>query len=215
MGGSTPKLYGYWRSSASWRVRWAFELKKIPYEYVPVNFLNGERESPAHLARNPLGALPVLEVSPGQFVSESLAIIEWIEETFPKQGPSLLPGTAIDRACIRQLAEIINSETAPLQTPRAQRKHTDNADERAAWAKHWIVEGLRAFDVLSTPHRKDFCFGNQVTLADLCLIPQIYNALRYSIDVKAQFPALWEIYNRSLATEACAKASPERQSDAV
>jgi maleylacetoacetate isomerase len=208
------KLYGYWRSSASWRVRWALNLKGLAYEYVPVNILSGENRSPEHLARNPLGALPVLEVAPGEILSESLAMFEWMEETYPQAGVSLFPGTPLDRARIRSLCEIINSGTAPLQTPRVQKRHSDDAKEREAWAAHFIREGLDTYEKLSRPWRGAWSVGDAISAADLCLVPQIYNALRYGLDMARDFPALDAIYRQALATETCAAASPEKQEDA-
>ena len=209
---SSPTLYGYWRSSASWRVRWAFELKGLPYRYVPVNLLNGENKTPQHLARNPLGAVPVLEVD-GRFLSESLPILEWLEETHPTSAP-LYPKDPWSRAQIRALCEIINSETGPLQTPRAQKRHSDDPAAREAFAIHFIREGLALFDGLSKPLRDTWSGGKDLTVADLCLIPQIYNAVRYKIAVSSEFPELWKIYERAMSTEACRKAAPDAQIDA-
>lgn len=207
------KLYGYWRSSATWRVRWGFGLKGIAYDYVPVNILSGETRQPAHLARHPMGALPVLEIEPGIFLCESLAMLEWADETHP--GPKLYPGSPIERARIRSLCEIINSDTAPVQTPRAQKRHSDDATARADWARHFIREGLDTYEKVSRPWRGTWSVGNTVSAADLCLVPQIYNALRYQIDVAREFPALDDIYQRALGTEICRAASPEQQPDAV
>jgi maleylacetoacetate isomerase len=211
-----PRLYGYWRSSASWRLRWAFALKKFDFEYVPVNILKGEPKEPAHLARNVLGLLPIFEPTEGVYLAESLAVMEWLEETHSPHAtlPTLYPGSAIDRARIRGLCELINADTAPLQTPRAQKRHSDDPAERSAWAAHFIREGLKGFEGMSKAFRKEFSYGSQVTAADLCLVPQIYNALRFGLDVANEFPALWEIYSRCRQTEECAVASPERQVDA-
>ncbi len=223
---TSPRLYGYWRSSATWRVRWAFALKELPYEYVPVNILKGETQAPAHLARHPLGMLPVLETAPGAMLVESLAMLEWLDERYPETY-ALYPGCADDRATVRALCEIINSGTAPLQTPRAQKHHSDDPEKRAEWGTHFTREGLRTFDrlrenVLARPFHDEkidvesapFSLGARVTAADLCLVPQIYNALRFKIDVANEFPRLWRIYENSLRTRACSDASPERQSDA-
>lgn len=207
------RLYGYWRSSASWRVRWAFELKKLAYEYVPVNILAGDNKKPEHLARNPMGALPVLDTGRGVLLSESLAIMEWLEEEF--RGYSLYPGSALDRAQVRALCEIVNSGIGPLQTPRAQNRHSSNADERAAWAKDFIRQGLHTYDRLSARERGAFSFRDDVSAADLCLVPQLYNARRYGIDLAQEFPELGAIYERCMATPECLKASPEKQIDAV
>lgn len=213
-GAPAIKLYGYWRSSASWRARWGFELKRVAYEYVPVNILKREHKGPEHLRRNPLGALPVMEVN-GTFVCESLAMLEWMDESFPKQGAPLYPRTPLERAQVRALCEIINSETGPLQTPRAQNRHSQDLEEKNAWARDFIREGLAAYDKLSQAVRGSWSFGDQVTAADICLIPQIYNALRYSIPVADEFPALHALFERALRTEECLRASPEKQIDAA
>lgn len=210
----TLKLYGYWRSSNSWRVRWALELKGIAYEYIPVNLLTGENKQSEHLARHPLGFLPVIEVNQGLYLAESLAIIEWIEEVYSLQGPSFFPGTPLERAKIRELAETINADVMPLQSPRVQKRHSADAAEQKAWAAHFVREGLKAFEVLSRGTRQRYSFFDTLSLADLCLVPQIYNALRFDIDVAQEFSDLWGIYERCLASEACRKAAPESQSDA-
>jgi maleylacetoacetate isomerase len=210
-----PRLYGYWRSSASWRVRWGFELKQVDYEYAPVNILKKENRERAHLARNPAGALPVLEVEPGHYLAESLAILEWLDETYPKQGLRLYSGTSFERARIRQLCEIINSGTGPLQTPHAQGQHSADAKERQKWAQYWIERGLRIFDQVSASRRGLYSVGDKPTAADLCLIPQIYNAKRFGVDVQTLAPGLAKIFDRALATPECHRAAPEQQVDAV
>jgi len=214
MSDSPLKLYGYWRSSASWRLRWALRLKDIPFEYVPVNILKGEHLEAAHLARNPLGILPVVEPEKGMFLCESLAIFEWLEESFPHKGPSLFPGSPLQRARIRSLCEIINAETAPLQTPRALKRHSADTSERTAWATHFIGEGLRAYESLSRPLRGEWSVGDQLSAADLCLVPQIYNAHRYGIDMTQELAPLERLFRKALGLEACQATSPERQSDA-
>ncbi len=209
------KLYGYWRSSNSWRVRWALDLKKVDYKYIPIDLLKGENQQPAHLARHPLGALPVVEINQGIYLSQSMAILDWIEEVYSLKGPALFPGLPLERAKIRELCEIINSDTMPLQSPRVQKKYSSNAIDQKSWASHFIREGLRAFDVISRVTRKTYSFQDQITAADICLIPQIYNANRYGIDMPKEFPELWAIYERVIKTESCFKASPEQQADAV
>jgi len=209
-----PKLYGYWRSSASWRLRWAFELKQSSYQYIPVNILSGENKSPAHLARNSMGLLPLLEYAPGKFFAESLAIIQWLDET-RESGKKLLPADPVLRSHCRALAELINAETAPLQTPRAQKKHSSDLDEQKEFAAFFIREGFKGFSAMCAPFRKKFCVGDEISLADLCLIPQMYNAGRFSISCETEFPDLWEIYKECLKTPECLISSPDRQIDAL
>lgn len=211
----TLEVYGYWRSSASWRVRWALELKGALYDYVPVNILNDEHNSEWFRAMNPNAALPLLVINKKELVHQSMAIIEWIEETYNLDEAQLFPGSPWQRAKIRELCEIINADTAPLQTPRTQKRHSQNTDEKSAWAAEWIQRGLRTFDLSSVPVRGKWCVGDDVTAADLFLIPQIYNAVRYQIDVATLHPELWRIYQAALATPECHKASPEQQIDAI
>jgi maleylacetoacetate isomerase len=208
------KLYGYWRSSCSWRVRWALNLKEVAYEYVPVNLLKDENRSPEHLKRNALGALPVLEINNEFYLSQSLPILEWIDEVYALKGPSLFPGTPLERAHVRALCEIINADTGPIVMPRVQKAASPDPAGRTAWVQPWIREGLKAFDITSHHSRGQFSFQDRVSAADLCLIPQIYNARRYEIDVQKEFPELFRIWERCLATESCLKASPEQQPDA-
>jgi maleylacetoacetate isomerase len=206
------KLYGYWRSSASWRVRWAMMLKKLPFDYVPVNLLKGEHKGPEHLKLNPSGLVPMLVTPEDVKIVQSLAILEYLESEFPN--PPLFGKSSLEGAQIRSLCEIINADTAPLQTPRVQKRHSADADEQAQWAREWIRAGLKSFAALR-PQGAHFAAGEALSAADLLLVPQIYNALRYKIDVAAEFPALMEIYDRCLETEDGRRASPEKQADAV
>jgi len=209
------RLYGYWRSSASWRVRWALNLKEISFEYVPVNLLKGENSTPDFLRKNPAGAVPVLDLGDGRTITESLAIIEWIEEVFSLKGPSLFPGTAYERARVRQLSELVNSGISPLQIPKVQKRVSSDPLLKNEWAQSWIKEGLIVFDKLSRDIRKTFSVGDQLSTADICLIPQIYNAIRYEIDVEKNFPDLFRIYTTCRKLPSCIKADPENQIDAV
>lgn len=211
----TLDLYGYWRSSASWRVRWALELKGALYHYVPVNILKEEHVTEDFKKLNPSASLPVLVINKTQVLRQSMAIIEWIEETYKLEEALLFPGDFFKRAKIRELCQIINADTAPLQTPRTQKRHSQNADERSAWAAEFINRGLGAFEKSSADLRGSWSIGNQITAADLFLIPQIYNALRFGIDVAATYPSLWSIYQRALKTPECHRSSPEQQVDAI
>jgi maleylacetoacetate isomerase len=173
-------LYHYWRSSSSWRVRFALEVKKIAYEKIAVNLLNGESESAEHLKRNPAGFVPVLKTSDGHLLTESLSIIRYLDELFPE--PPLLPGTAYDRAKIWSLAEIINSGTHPLQNlPVLERVSSDKAVQKT-WAQHFIRKGLETYEHACSRHAGRYSYGDSLTVADLCLIPQLYNANRYEVD---------------------------------
>jgi maleylacetoacetate isomerase len=211
--GAEFRLYHYWRSSSSWRVRWALQLKGIECEFVPINLLSDETESEAHRSRNPFGYVPVLEwIHPtaqqkNPFLTESMAIIEYLDERFPK--PSLLPQDIFLRAKTRQLAEMINSGTQPLQNPSVASFHSAEAEEQKRWNRHWITAGFQAYETLVKECSDGFSVGNQVTLADLFLIPQCYNALRNDISL-SQFPTIEKIYHRAMSTESCQKASPDQ-----
>lgn len=201
-------LHHYWRSSCSWRVRWAMNIKNVAYDSVPVNILTGEHRAPDYVARNPAGLLPGLDVG-GNFFGESLAMIEWLEEIYPQ--PALLPKDPLERLRVRQLAMIIASGTQPLQNPSVINYYTSDAEEKKKHAAHWIRHGLQTFQKVRSYGKPGlYSFGDSVTTADLCLIPQIYNALRFGIDM-AEFRDLQEIYDRCLKLPACDQAAPHNQ----
>lgn len=208
------KLYGYWRSSASWRIRWALKVKKIPYDYIPVNILKEEHREPTHLSRVPMGTLPVIEIEPRNFLSQSLPIMLWIEETFSSE-PYLFSKDRTYRYKILELCELINSDTAPLQTPRAQKAYSEQPEGKAAWAKGFIIKGLSAFQTLIGNSGGKYCLGDNLTAADLFLIPQMYNARRFGIDPEKEFPKLHSIYEHCTQLPECVDSSPDKQCDAV
>lgn len=210
------KLYHYWRSSSSWRVRWALELKGIKPNYVHIDLLSGESESPSHLARHPFGYVPVLELEADQGetgvwprrIIESVAMIEWLDEVFP--APSLYSGDAFDRAHIRALAEVINADTQPIQNVTVFEKHSSDLQERQAWVRYFIERGLGVYQKLAQARAGKFSVGDQITACDLFLIPQCYNALRFGINLATEFPLLERIYANALATSACHATAPEQ-----
>lgn len=199
-------LYHYWRSSSSWRVRWALELKGLKAKMVAVNLLDGESEREPHLSRHPLGYVPVLNVD-GRNLIESAAIIEWLEENHPS--PQLYPGDSFSRAHIRALVELINADTQPIQNLNVVDHHTSNADEKKRWQQHFIRRGLAAFQQLAKARAGRFSVGDRVTAADLYLIPQCYNALRFDVSL-SEFPLIERIYNEAMLTPACQATAPER-----
>ncbi len=210
------RLYHYWRSSSSWRVRWGLTIKGITPEYVPVSLLDGEAEAPEHRSRNPLGYVPVLEFldapadSSARFLTESLAILELLDETQP--GPGLLPpksGDPLARARARQLAEIINSGTQPIQNPTVFQMHSDDAAAQKRWAQFWIHNGLAAYEHWASKTAGLFSVGDQITLADLCLVPQIYNATRFDVTLE-RYPTVKRVYEAALSTPECQAAAPDR-----
>jgi len=204
--GSGFKLYHYWRSSSSWRVRFAMEYKKIPFEPIAVSLLNGESESPEHLKRNPAGLVPVLETPDGKYLTESLAIIRYLEEIHAT--PTLFPGTPLDHARIWALAEVINSGTHPIQNPPVVQRHSSDPAEQKRWMQYWIHQGLETYEKLCTAEAGLFSHGDQLSLADLCLIPQCYNATRHGVDFR-QFPTIARIHDSCSALESLKKSHPD------
>jgi maleylpyruvate isomerase len=196
------RLYGFWRSSATWRVRVALAHKKLPYEYVPVNLRKdgGEQNTPAFRAKNPMGRVPVLELEldgETRLVSESMAILELVEERFPDL--PLLPKDAFLRARARQLAMLIASGIQPLQNTSVQ-LHIENEMHMDAtpWIRHWVTSGLAAVETIARETAGTYAIGDDVTFADLCIVPQLFFARRFAIDL-AQYPTLVRV------DEACAK----------
>jgi maleylacetoacetate isomerase len=182
-----PVLFDYWRSSASYRVRIALYLLGIEYDAVPVNLLKKEHKSPAHMARNPRGAVPVLDID-GQRLTQSLAIVEYLHETHP--GSTLLPADAPGRSRVRALADAIAMDIHPLcnlgPTGYVMELTGGGDAVRKAWMQKFIGEGMVAFEVmLDHPATGRFCHGDTPTVADLCLVPQLYNALRWEVDLTA------------------------------
>lgn len=199
-------LYHYWRSTSSWRVRWALELKGLKPAFVHVDLVNGESESPQHLARHPLGYVPVLDVD-GRKLLESVAIIEWLEENIP--GPQLYAGDSFTRAHIRMLVELINADTQPIQNPTVTEKHSSDAALKKEWNQYFISRGLAAFEKLVASRAGRHCVGDQITAADLFLIPQCYNAVRFDVDL-AQFPVVQRLNAAALSTPQAIASHPDR-----
>lgn len=211
------QLYSYYRSSAAFRVRIALNLKGLTYEYMPVHLLRdgGEQHAPDYQAMNPTELVPTL-VDGGIAIGQSLAIIEYLEETHPS--PALLPKDAMQRAQIRAFAQSIACDIHPLNNLRvlSYLKHNLHVDEVAknGWYTHWIGIGLLALEQQLAQHdARDFCFGTKASLADCCLIPQVYNALRFDCDM-SQLPRINQIYQHCMGLEAFINAAPELQPDA-
>ncbi len=208
------KLYNYWRSSASWRVRIGLHWKALPFEYVAVN-LAGEQNEPAHLARNAIGQVPVLELDEGpiRYLGQSLAILEYLEETHPE--PPLLPRAPILRARARQLAELINSGIQPMQNPRLLNliKRDHGGDERAL-ARGYIERGLQAFVALLPETAGRFCVGDAVSFADVCLVPQLNAARRFGVTLDGELAPLVAIESRLEVLPAFQQAAASAQPDA-
>jgi maleylacetoacetate isomerase len=212
------KLYGYWRSTAAWRVRIALNLKGIDWEYASVHLLRdgGEQRGPAFLARNAQGLVPALETN-GLVLTQSLAILEYLEETHP--APALLPNDPAGRARVRSLAQLIACDLHPLNNLRVlqQLRERFGLDEqqRDEWVRHWVREGLGALEtrLAREPATGRFCHGDAPGLADCCLVPQLYNARRYRCGLD-EFPTLLRIEAACDELEAFRRAVPDRQPDA-
>jgi maleylacetoacetate isomerase len=200
-------LYHYWRSTSSWRVRFMLAQKKIEVKYVHVNLLDNETERPEHLKRNPMGFVPVLEIAPGKYLFESVAIGEWLEETHP-QNP-LLPKDSFARAEIRALCEWINAGIQPLGNLTVTDHLSNDPEEKKAWTQHWVRRGFTAYEKLIAKTSGDFCFGNQLTMADIFLVPQCYAALRNEVDLNG-FPTIARINANILQTEGAQATHPDR-----
>jgi len=212
------KLYNFFRSSASYRVRIALNLKGLAYEYLPIHLRRsgGEQYTPEYRAINPQSLIPTLE-DEGRLATQSLAILEYLEEQYPT--PPLLPKTPADRATVRAMALAVACEIHPLQNLRVLNylKNTfhQSEEDTQAWCRHWIEGGLTALEqlVVAVPDHSNFCFGDTPTFADLCLVPQLYNARRFGCDL-SRFPTLVEIDETCRALPAFANAVPEKQPDA-
>jgi maleylacetoacetate isomerase len=208
------KLHGYFRSSASYRVRIALNLKGLCTEHITHHLRKGEQRDPAFLAINPQGLVPVLEDDEGAVLSQSLAIIEWLDETHPE--PPLLPKDPLIRAKVRAFADVIACDTHPVQNLKvlARLRELGLAEDKVtAWAGWANREGLAACEKLIANEPGPFCFGATPTIADLCLVPQLANARRFGVDVNA-FPRLLQAEAAAKAMEAFAFAAPDRQPDA-
>ncbi len=207
MHASDLVLYEYWRSSCSWRVRWALQYKGISYISQHINLLQNEQNSLDFLRENPAGSVPALKTPTGVF-SESFAMLEWLEERYPS--PALLPQNPESRLYVRQLALTLLAGTQPLQNLSVQRYAREAPEARREWAHHWMHRGLRIYEALLVQHGRcgTYSWGSQLSFADLCLVPQCYNALRVGMDLGV-YPILAGIYQRALATEACQLTHPD------
>ena len=213
------KLYGYWRSTAAWRVRIALNLKGIDWESVPVHLVRdgGEQRRPEYLRLNPQGLVPALECD-GKLLTQSLTIIEYLEETHP--APPLLPGDPAGRARVRSLAQLIACEIHPLNNLRVLQylEHRLRLDEaqRTGWYQHWVCEGLRALEMrlAAEPETGRYCHGEAPGLADCCLVPQLYNARRFGCELES-FSTLLAVEAACMELEAFRRAAADAQPDAA
>jgi maleylpyruvate isomerase len=209
------RLYDYWRSSAAYRVRIALNYKGLAYEQVPIDLRAGAQRAPEFLAINPQGLVPVLE-DEGVRLTQSLPILNYLEERYPE--PALLPKDAAGRATSRAIAVAIACEIHPLNNLRVlqylDRELGLGEAQRLAWYRHWMAEGLGAIEAMLVRSAGTFCVGDAPSLADVCLVPQVYNARRYECELEP-YPTIRRIDERCREIEGFAEAAPERQPDAV
>ncbi len=212
------ELYTYFRSTAAYRVRIALNLKGLQADYRYVHLMKdgGQQRQPAYRTVNPQGLVPALEDN-GQVLTQSLAILEYLEETHPQ--PPLLPKDALGRARVRALAQIVVSDIHPLNNLRVlkylEKELAADESARKQWYYHWVAEGFTAIEELlsGNPATGTFCHGGQPTLADICLVPQVFNAKRFSVDL-SPYPTIQRIDSRCLTLKAFSDAAPENQTDA-
>jgi len=209
------KLYTYFRSSAAFRVRIALNLKGLAVESAFVHLAKGEHLQPAYRAVNPQGLVPALQVD-GALLAQSIAIMEYLEETHPQ--PPLLPTDPLGRARVRGLSLIVACEIHPLNNPRAL-KYVKNVlghgqDEVDAWYRHWIADGLAKLEAeLGRPGTGRHSHGDTPTMADCCLVPQIFNAQRFNCDL-APYPTVMRVFEACMQLDAFDRAQPGKQADA-
>ena len=209
------KLYTYFRSSAAFRVRIALNLKGIAYQPMFVHLAKGEHRAASYTKVNPQALLPTLELDDGTRLNQSLAIIEYLDETHPQK--PLVPKDAQGRARVRSLSYLIASEIHPLNNLRVlqhlKRALSQSEDQVSAWYRHWIADGLAKLEGELASNKSRFCHGDAPTMADCCLVPQIFNAKRYQSDL-APYPQTMRVFEACMQLEAFDRAQPSKQPDA-
>lgn len=212
------RLHSYWRSSAAYRVRIGLNLKALAYDTVPVHLVRdgGDQHRPDYVDTNPQRLVPVLQHGQ-RMLRQSLAILEYLDEMWPE--PQLLPSTARERQRVRALAQLVACDIHPLNNLRVlqffERDWNVPQPERDNWVRHWMIEGFAAFEALLQHHPStgEFCDGHAPTIADCCLIPQVYNARRFGVDL-SPYPTIVRIEQLCLGLPAFDDARPENQPDA-
>ena len=209
------KLYNYFRSSASFRVRIALNLKGLAYDYVPVHLAKGEQKLPEFAALTAEGLVPLLELDDGQRLTQSMAIIEYLDETHPQ--PALLPADAAGRARVRALSQIVACEIHPLNNLRVLKYLVNDLkasdDAKNAWYKHWVRLGLQSYEARLAERPGTYSHGDAPTLADCCLVPQIFNAQRFDCDLSG-LPRTMAVFDACMQLNAFQKAQPSACPDA-
>jgi maleylacetoacetate isomerase len=209
------KLYSHWRATAPYRVRIGLALKGLPYDYVPIDLARNDQHQAEYRAVNPQRLTPALEVSSGEVLTQSLAILEWLEETHPQ--PPLLPTDPLDRARVRAMAGIVACDIHPLNNLRVLRalKAMDvSAPRQARWSERWIVDGFAALEPMVARYGAGYAFGETPTLADCLLVPQVYSARRFEVDL-TPFPAVLAAADKAAAHPAFIAAHPDNQPGAT
>lgn len=206
------RLHGYWRSGTSYRTRIALNLKGVAYEQVGIDLRSGAQRSEAFLALNPQGLVPALETDDGHILTQSPAILEWLDEIHPD--PPLLPNAPVERAIVRGMAATIACDIHPLNNLRILNAVRElDADAVPVWTARWIAAGFAALELMIARHGQGFAFGATPTLADCHLVPQVYSAERFGVDL-APYPLLLAAAEHARAHPAVAAAHPDRQPDA-
>lgn len=213
-----PVLYSYWRSSCSWRVRIALALKNIEYDYVPVHLVKNEQMADLYTKMNTSEEVPTLCID-GYVLNQSLAIIEYLNET-RTSGLALLPKDPKTRAKVRQISDIIAQGIQPVQNLRVLRKimgwyddEKEKTKKKVEWGRHWIAHGFKSLEKVLVESAGRYSCGDSVTVADLCLVPQVYNANRFKVDM-TQFPTINRVHENLVVLPAFKKAHPDMQPDA-
>ena len=208
---SRPVLYDYYRSSAAYRVRIALNLKGVDYESRPVNLADGAQRSDDYRAVNPQGLVPMLEID-GQRLTQSLSIIMYLATRFPE--PPLLPADAAEAAHVRAMALLVACDIHPLNNLRVLKYLKSELghaqDEVDRWYVHWITEGLSALEAMAAPRAGRFLYGDSPTIADVCLVPQLYNARRFNVPLD-DYPNLLRADENANKLDAFALAHPDKQ----
>jgi maleylpyruvate isomerase len=205
------KLYGFFRSGAAYRVRIALNLKGLTVEHIPRHLRKGEQRAPEYLALNPQGLVPTLVLDDGRVLTQSLAIIEWLDETYPD--PPLLPKDSFRRAQARAFALVIAADTHPVQNLKILQRIKAYGGDDMAWARQVNEEGLAAAEALIAKEPGPFAFGAAPTLADICIVPQLVNARRFGADISG-LRRILEAEKACMALPAFQSAAPEKQPDA-
>ncbi|MDB4985035.1 MAG: maiA [Myxococcaceae bacterium] len=200
------KLYQGWNSSASWRVRWALALKDVAYESVWLDIAAGEhREALAHV--NPLLTVPTLVFDEGDSLGESVAIVEWLEESYPKR--RLLPANPKQRALVRELVQLVNADTHPLQNTLVRKSISEDEREQNQWSARWIERGLGAYEAHLALSGSRFSVGDTLSMADLFLVPQVVNARRFGADISG-YKRVLDVFDRCMETPEAVATHPEQ-----